>query len=224
MKKYSELEKIIGYEFKDEALIEQALTHSSYANERKINKIDDYERLEYLGDAVLELTVSEFLFKNEAKYSEGKMTKMRASLVCEVTLSSIIRANGIQKYVLLGKGEEGTGGRNRDSILCDVFEAIAGAIYLDGGIKPAVDYINTFLLTDWQNKMMLNDSKTILQEKVQEEGKTLTYNVVKEEGPPHNRTFYVQAIVGGIPVSDGVGTSKKAAEQMAAYNYLKERA
>lgn len=215
------IESIIGYSFKNKDLIVQAITHSSYANERRINIIPDYERLEFLGDAVLELTVSDFLYSQSDEYKEGMMTRMRAALVCEQSLSACIKENGIYKFILLSKGEENTGGRQRESILCDVFEAIAGALYLDGGMDVAKKYIYDFLLNDWENKMLFTDSKSILQEKVQDKGQKLEYKVVKEDGPSHDKTFYVCAYIDGKVISDGEGHSKKAAEQMAAYKYLK---
>ena len=215
------IEEIIGYSFKDKNLIVQAITHSSYANERKINIVPDYERLEFLGDAVLELTVSDFLYLRQENYKEGQMTRMRAALVCEQSLAACIKENGIYNYILLSKGEENTGGRQRESILCDVFEAIVGALYLDGGMDVAKQYIYDFLLNDWENKMLFTDSKSILQEKVQDKGQKLEYKVVKEEGPSHNKTFFVNAYIDDELIAEGLGHSKKAAEQMAAYKYLK---
>lgn len=217
---YGELEEKIFYQFKNKKLLEQALTHSSYANERKINRIGDYERLEFLGDAVLEVTVSDFLFKNFPDMQEGNMTKTRASLVCEPTLAFCAQEFDLGDFLLLGKGEEMTGGRQRDSIVSDVFEAIIGAIYIDSGIEAAQKFIHHFVLTDWEHKMLFYDSKTILQEKIQEQGLCVTYEVVKEEGPAHDRMFYVEAKIDGKPVSQGRGRSKKAAEQQAAYSQL----
>ena len=144
----ADLESIIKYSFNDKKLLEQALTHSSYANERKINKSEDYERLEFLGDAVLELVSSEFLFHNNPELAEGKLTKLRSSMVCEPALAYCAREIGLEQYIRLGKGEEHTGGRDRDSIISDVMEAVIGAIYLDGGIAPANDYIHRFILSD----------------------------------------------------------------------------
>lgn len=215
----SVMEKI-GYTFKDMSLLEMALTHSSYANERKINKKSDYERLEFLGDAVLELAVSRFLFETYPDKKEGQMTKIRASLVCEPTLSGCARDIGLDKCILLGKGEEATGGRDRDSILCDVFESVAGAIYLDGGYPEAEKYIKDFLLMEWEKKILFTDSKTILQEKVQQDKSTASYRTVSEEGPANDRLYTEELLIDGVPVSRGVGTSKKSAQQKAAYEYL----
>jgi len=221
---YQELEKKIGYVFKDQSLLELALTHSSFSNENKRSKTDNYERLEFLGDAVLELSVSEHLYEHNRKMQEGQMTKLRASLVCEPTLAYCAReAFGLGQYILLGKGEEQTGGRGRDSIVSDVFEAIIGAIYLDGGFEPARKFVNTFVLTDMENKIEFTDSKTILQERVQEKGKTLTYELVEENGPAHDREYVVRALIDGVELATGKGRTKKSAEQMAAVKILKEK-
>lgn len=221
---YQELEKKIGYVFKDQSLLELALTHSSFSNENKRSKTDNYERLEFLGDAVLELSVSEHLYEHNRKMQEGQMTKLRASLVCEPTLAYCAReAFGLGQYILLGKGEEQTGGRGRDSIVSDVFEAIIGAIYLDGGFEPARKFVNTFVLTDMENKIEFTDSKTILQERVQEKGKTLAYELVEENGPAHDREYVVRALIDGVELATGKGRTKKSAEQMAAVKILKEK-
>lgn len=219
---FLELEKLLDYNFKDRNIITQALTHSSYANERKINVIPDYERVEFLGDAVLELTVSDFLYNLSDEYKEGQMTKLRAALVCEPTLSQCLKESGINKFILLSKGETLSGGRERDSILCDVFESVIGALYLDGGLEIAQRFIYRHLLDDWKNKMFFTDSKSILQEAVQDIGKKISYVVEKETGPSHNKTFYVNAYIDDELVSSGEGHSKKTAEQMAANNYLKK--
>lgn len=217
-----ELEKRIGYQFRDRLLITTALTHSSFANERKINKVQDYERLEFLGDAVLELTVSEFLFANHPEMREGDMTKTRASLVCEPTLALCAGEIKLGDFILLGKGEDGTGGRKRESIISDVFEATIGAIYLDGGFTNAKEFIHRFVLTDMEHKVLFFDSKTILQEKVQEKGKQITYELKSETGPDHDKEFCVQALIDGVVRSEGTGRTKKAAEQQAAYAILIE--
>lgn len=215
------LEERIGYCFKDKALPDMALTHSSYANERKINKKNDYERLEFLGDAVLELTVSEFLYENYPGKKEGELTRTRAALVCESTLSECARNYGLPELLLLGKGEAATGGRERDSILCDVFEAVAGAIYLDGGYQAAKNYIHRFVLEDWENKALFVDSKTILQEYIQKKGSVVSYQTLCEEGPANERIYTEELLIDGVPVGSAEGRSKKAAQQSAAYNYLK---
>ncbi len=163
------LEALIGYEFKDKNLLRQALTHSSYANEQKINKSGDYERLEFLGDAVLEVVSSEFLFHKYPDLPEGKLTKIRASMVCEPSLAICARDLELGRFILLGKGEEATGGRERESITSDVMEAIIGAIFLDGGMEKAKAHISRFVLSDLENKVLFYDSKSTLQEVLQGE-------------------------------------------------------
>lgn len=216
------LEDKIGYVFQNRELVRQALTHSSYANERKINKIDDYERLEFLGDAVLELISSEFLFRENPSMPEGKLTKTRASMVCEPALAFCAREIELQSYIYLGKGEEATGGRKRESIISDVMEALIGAIYLDGGFEKCKQFIHRFILSDLDNKVLFYDAKTILQEKVQKMGMEITYVMAKEEGPEHDKVFYVDAYQGETLIGTGKGHSKKAAEQQAAYEALKK--
>lgn len=221
VEKQEELEQKIGYHFKDRKLLLQALTHSSYANEQKINKTGDYERLEFLGDAVLELVSSDYMFRENPQMPEGQLTKRRSSMVCEPALAFCARELVLEKYILLGKGEEATGGRKRDSIISDVMEAIIGAIYLDGGLEPASAYIHHFILSDLENKQLFFDAKTLLQETVQQENKgSLQYRLVHEEGPEHDKTFVVEAWVGDHKVGNGTGRSKKAAEQQAAYEAL----
>lgn len=217
------LQKEIGYEFKDEKYLKIALSHSSYANEAKLEKINNYERQEFLGDAVLELSVSDYIFKNYQTMPEGEMTKLRASLVCEPTLAYIARKEiDLPKYILLGKGEDNTGGRDRDSIISDVFEALIGAIYLDGGLEPAVSFIKKYVLTDMESKIEFIDSKTRLQEKVQAVSKTLEYKLVLEEGPAHNKLYTSEVIIDGEKMGIGSGKTKKSAEQHAAYEALKK--
>ena len=218
------LEEIIAYRFHDSSLLRQALTHSSYANEMKINKYGDYERLEFLGDAVLEFVSSDFLYRGRQETAEGDLTKLRASMVCEPALAYCAREFGLEQYIYLGKGEEATGGRNRDSIVSDVMEALIGAIYLDGGIEEASVFIRHFVLSDLENKQLFYDAKTILQELVQkEDGGKLRYELVKEEGPAHDKTFQVEAYIGETKVGAGTGHSKKAAQQQAAYQALLAR-
>jgi ribonuclease-3 len=219
-----ELEQKIGYSFQNKMLLRQALTHSSFANEQKINKCGDYERLEFLGDAVLELISSDFLYREYTQLPEGQLTRKRASMVCEPALAFCAREIALEQYIFLGKGEEATGGRSRDSIISDVMEAIIGAIYLDSGIEEAAKFIRRFILSDLEHKELFYDSKTILQEVVQGENKgVLRYELLKEEGPEHAKTFSVAAYVGDIKVGSGVGHSKKAAEQKAAYEALLRR-
>ena len=216
-----EFEKIIGYEFSNKNYLRQALSHSSYANEMRYDKLSNNERLEFLGDAVLELISSEFIFRNNLKMHEGEMTKLRASVVCEPTLAMCAREISIGKYILLGKGEIATGGRERDSILSDAFEAVIGAIYLDGGFTSAKEFVDTFVLSDIENKKLFFDSKTILQEIIQADYKEpLVYELISEEGPDHAKVFTVAAIVDGKQLSQGSGKTKKAAEQSAAYQAI----
>lgn len=218
------LEEKIAYRFQDDRLLRQALTHSSYANELKINKYGDYERLEFLGDAVLEFVSSDFLYRQREETAEGDLTKLRASMVCEPALAYCAREFALEQYILLGKGEEATGGRKRDSIVSDVMEALIGAIYLDGGIEEASAFIHRFILSDLENKQLFYDAKTILQELVQQgnEG-ALHYELVREEGPAHDKIFEVEAYVGEQKVGQGVGHPKKAAQQQAAYQALLAR-
>lgn len=219
-----ELEEKIGYFFKDKKLLRQAVTHSSYANEMNINKYEDYERLEFLGDAVLELVTSDFLFRKRKENSEGRLTKLRASIVCEPALAFCAREISLEQYILLGKGEEATGGRGRDSIVSDVMEAVIGAIYLDGGLEEASAFIHRFVLSDLEHKQLFYDAKTTLQEIIQQENNgALRYKLVKEEGPQHDKIFEVEAYVGEKLVGAGSGHSKKAAEQQAAYQALLAR-
>ena len=221
-KKLKALEARIGYEFKNRNLLILALTHSSYANEKKLGKVGCNERLEFLGDAVLELISSDFLYKKYIQIPEGELTKKRASLVCEPSLAYCARDFGLPQYLLLGKGEDMTGGRNRDSIVSDATEALLGAIYLDGGFASAKEFVLKFILNDLENKQLFYDSKTILQEIVQEKGTHLVeYHLIKEEGPDHNKNFTVEARVNGKVMGQGSGHTKKAAEQAAAYQAIR---
>jgi ribonuclease-3 len=198
-----------------------ALTHSSYANEQKINKLGDYERLEFLGDAVLEVVSSEFLFHKYPDLPEGRLTKLRASMVCEPSLASCARDLDLGKYILLGKGEEATGGRDRESITSDVMEAIIGAIFLDGGMEKAKAHINRFILSDLEDKVLFYDSKSTLQEVVQGKlKKEFEYVLNGENGPEHDKEFDVSVFVDGELLGNGKGRTKKAAEQQAAYQAL----
>ncbi len=216
-----ELQQKIGYQFKDETLLKQALTHSSFANEQKINKLGNYERLEFLGDAVLELVSSEFLFNENKDMPEGQLTRLRASMVCEPALAYCARDISLGAYILLGKGEESTGGRKRDSIISDVMEAVIGAIFLDGGIDNAKKYIYRFVLSDLEDKILFMDSKTLLQEEIQKNNTAqLRYELVGETGPDHDKEFSVEAYLDEKLIGTGVGRTKKAAEQQAAYEAL----
>ena len=219
-----QLEQIIGYTFQNKKLLKQALTHSSYANEKKLGKLGCNERLEFLGDAVLELISSDFLYARFPQIPEGELTKKRASLVCEPSLAYCARQFGLPQYLLLGKGENMTGGRNRDSIVSDATEALLGAIYLDGGFEHAKDFVLRFILNDIERKQLFYDSKTILQEMVQEKGiQPVEYILTGESGPDHDKQFTVCVQVNGQVVGNGSGHTKKAAEQAAAYQAIQEK-
>lgn len=219
--KLKELEKRIQYEFQDFSLLRRAMMHSSYTNEKHLPKFQCNERLEFLGDAVLELVSSEFLFLENPKVSEGELTKTRAGMVCEPSLAFCARDIELGKYLLLGKGEEATGGRGRDSITSDAMEALIGAIYLDGGFTNAKEFIHRFILSDLEHKKLFFDSKTILQEIVQADmGQSISYVLVGEEGPDHNKSFHVEVWIGEKSYGTGKGRTKKAAEQEAAYQAI----
>ena len=219
-----ELEERIAYEFKNKNLFTQALTHSSYANERHWDKLMNNERLEFLGDAVLELATSEYLYQNYPTMPEGEATRTRASIVCEQTLALCARDLGLGEWLMLGKGEELTGGRDRDSITSDAMEALLGAIYLDGGFANAKEFVHHFILNDIEHKKLFYDSKTILQEQIQSETEEpIHYELVKEEGPDHNKRFTVNVVLGEKVLGSGSGRTKKAAEQEAAYRALLAR-
>ena len=221
MKLQREFEEKIGYQFQDQSLLTQALTHSSYANERHLGKQADNERLEFLGDAVLEIVTSEFLFHRYPKHPEGELTRLRASMVCEPTLAFCTKEMELGKYLLLGKGEEQTGGRERKSILSDALEAVIGSIYLEGGFANAKEFIFRFVLNDIEHKQLFYDSKTILQELVQGNfSQELHYHLLSEEGPDHDKKFVVEARIGTDVYGQGVGRTKKGAEQEAAYHTL----
>lgn len=216
-----ELQNKIGYQFRNKELLVSALMHSSYTNEKNLPKHQCNERLEFLGDAVLELISSEFLFFLHEKTPEGQLTKLRASMVCEPSLAFCAREISLGNYLLLGKGEEVTGGRKRDSVTSDALEALIGAIYLDGGFASAKEFIHRFVLNDLEHKQLFYDSKTILQEIVQgEHGEHLAYQLVNEEGPDHNKSFTVAVYIGDDFYGEGTGRTKKAAEQQAAYQAI----
>ena len=217
MDRVKELEQKIGYVFKDKSLIERALMHSSYTNEKHLKKYECNERLEFLGDAVLELVSSAYLFNEFPKVSEGELTKTRASMVCEPSLAMCARDIGLGDYLLLGKGEEATGGRKRDSITSDAMEALIGAIYLDGGFTNAKEFIHHFILTDLEDKKLFYDSKTIVQANMTG---NVSYELIDEQGPDHNKIFEVEARIGGKAWGCGKGSSKKSAEQQAAYEAI----
>ena len=218
-----ELEQKIGYKFKNFQLLTKAMLHSSYANEKHLPKYECNERLEFLGDAVLELTSSEFLFYENQKMPEGELTKTRASMVCEPALAFCAQDIQLGDYLLLGKGEDATGGRKRASITSDAMEALIGAIYIDGGFASAKEFIHKFILKDLENKKLFYDSKTILQEIVQAHFKeVISYRLIGEEGPDHDKLFTVALLIGEEQYGVGSGRTKKAAEQEAAYRSILE--
>lgn len=221
MSKIGTLEEKIGYKFKNKNLIEQALSHSSYANERK-QPGGSNERLEFLGDSVLSIVVSDFLYKN-LNVAEGELTKMRASLVCEKSLHIFAKQINLGDYLHLGKGEENTGGRERPSILADAFEAVIAAIYLDGGMEAAARHILHFMPEDIHHfvKPAFSDFKTVLQEIVQKNPEEkVEYVLIGEEGPDHNKRFVVEVRLNSQVIGKGSGRSKKEAEQLAAKEAL----
>ena len=216
-----ELQDRIGYHFQDDKLLKKAMVHSSYANEKHLPKYECNERLEFLGDAVLELISSEFLFSLHKTMPEGQLTKTRASMVCEPALAFCARDIELGKYLLLGKGEDATGGRKRESVTSDAMEALIGAIYLDGGFANAKEFIERFILKDLENKKLFYDSKTILQEIVQSNFKeSVSYELLGEKGPDHNKVFEVAVWIGDDRYGVGFGRTKKAAEQEAAYQII----
>ena len=218
---YKKLQERIGYHFHDPSLLDQALTHSSYANEHAGSRLASNERLEFLGDAVLELSSSEFLFEKYPDHPEGELTKLRASIVCEPSLADVAEGIHLAGYLKLGKGEEATGGRKRPSIISDALEALIGAIYLDGGFADAKEFVRRFVMADIEKRKLFYDSKTILQEVVQQRNLSpLRYELAGEEGPEHDRMFTVRVWVGEQCFGSGTGHSKKAAEQRAAYKAI----
>ena len=216
-----ELEEKIGYNFKNSHLLRHAVTHSSYVNEKHMKKADCNERLEFLGDAVLELISSEYLFFENQTMPEGELTKLRASMVCEKALAFCARDLELGSYLLLGKGEDATGGRFRESITSDALEALIGAIYIDGGMDKARFFIHNHLLKDVEDKSLFYDAKTILQEMVQAgPDSRLQYVLTREAGPDHAKEFTVETRIGGKTYAIGKGKTKKGAEQIAAYQTI----
>ena len=221
--KISKLEDLIGLKFTNQANIRSAISHSSFVNELKVNKWEDYERLEFLGDAVLEIVSSDYLYRHYPDMPEGELSKFRASLVCEPSLAFTAKRMNLSEYILLGKGEDASGGRYRNSLLSDVFEAIIGAVYLEFGYMEAKNYIEKFLLNDISENQLFVDSKSRLQIIVQsKEGMNLEYKVIEETGPDHDKHFVVGLFINDELVSQGEGHNKKEAEQMAAYNGIKK--
>ncbi|MCI6616206.1 ribonuclease III [Ruminococcus sp.] len=219
----TDLQNKIGYQFKNPALLNEALTHSSYANEHKSQHIKYNERLEFLGDSVLSIVVSDYIYKNCPELPEGELTKLRASLVCEKSLYEFAKKIDLGKYLILSKGERHNGGADRPSILSDAFEALIAAIYIDGGCAPASKHILNFVIPAIKNskKKKINDYKTTLQEIIQKNpGEKLEYVLVKESGPDHNKHFIVEVHLNSNVIGKGGGRSKKEAEQQAAREAL----
>ena len=213
-----DLEAALGYKFQNITLLQNALTHSSYANERWHNSLLSNERLEFLGDSILGMVVAEYLFANFPDRPEGELTRMRADMVCETSLANIAARLDLGKHLLLGHGEERFGGRSRASILADAVESVIAAAFLDGGMAAAADIITRFVLCDVPVTKLHNvDYKTALQELVQQKkNQTLCYRLVGESGPDHDKVFTAQVLLNDRMIGEGSGSSKKRAEQDAA--------
>ena len=213
-----DLEAAIGYRFKNITLLQNALTHSSYANERWHNSLLSNERLEFLGDAILGMTVAKYLYLTFPDRPEGELTRMRADMVCEQTLAKVAARIELGRHLLLGNGEEQGGGRTRNSILADAVESVIAATYLDGGMEAAQRFIEQFILVEVPVKKLHNaDYKTALQELVQQKkNQVLSYTLIGESGPDHDKRFDVEVRLNGQVVGTGSGSSKKRAEQDAA--------
>ncbi len=212
------LEEKLGYHFRDPSLLENALTHSSYANEHHMGSIHSNERLEFLGDSVLGMVTADSLYHTFPNLPEGELTRLRANLVCEGSLAMVARQLDLGSYLKLGKGEAGGGGGQRPSIIADAVEAVLAAVYLDGGISQARRIVQRFILSNIdQVQEASRDHKTYLQELVQRKsGQSLSYRLIGESGPDHNKTFTMEVLLNGTSVGSGSGRSKKEAEQMAA--------
>lgn len=213
--KMSEFYNRVGYSFKNERLLMTALTHSSYANEQNLTY--NNERLEFLGDSVLGFITADYLYQNFGKEREGDLTKLRAFLVCESSLFEFAKQFSLGDFIILGKGEEQTGGRERPSVVSDAFEAVIAAIYLDGGIESARKFVLRFIIPAIDKSVILDDYKTVLQEKTQKvKGNLIRYEMIGESGPDHEKVFTASVILNGKVVGVGSGKSKKDAEQQAA--------
>ena len=221
-RKLDELEDIIGYQFSDRSLLEAAVTHTSFANEHRRQKIVHNERLEYLGDAILDFVAADYLYHRFPDKKEGELSKLRASMVSESPLAKCARDLTLPDFLRLGKGEEQMGGRSRDSIISDAVEALIGAVYLDGGFDEAKRLVLTHVLLDLQDEDLFTDLRTPLQELFQDRQKQIVYKVVRESGPPHDRLFETEAYVDGALIGRGCGKSKKAAAQSAARDALEK--
>lgn len=217
-----DLETAIGYRFHNISLLQNALTHSSYANERWHNSLLSNERLEFLGDSILGMLVAEYLYRNFPDRPEGELTRMRADMVCEKTLAAVANSIHLGDHLLLGHGEEQGGGRTRDSILADAVESVIAASFLDGGMEAALQFIRRFILVQVPVTKLHNaDYKTQLQELVQQKrNQVLSYQLVGESGPDHDKHFDVEVTLNGAVIGSGQGSSKKRAEQDAARNAI----
>ena len=217
-----DLESAIGYRFRNITLLQNALTHSSYANERWHDSLKSNERLEFLGDSILGMVVAEYLYKNFPDRPEGELTRMRADMVCEKSLASVAARIGLGQHLMLGNGEEQGGGRNRDSILADAVESVIAAAFLDGGMAAARQFIDQNILVEVPVTKLHNaDYKTALQELVQQKkNQVLTYTLIGESGPDHDKRFEVEVKLNGEVVGVGSGSSKKRAEQDAAHSAI----
>lgn len=223
MEEFRVFQRSLGTSFKNESIMVQAFTHSSYVNEHRKNPYSDNERLEFLGDAVLELAVSQFLYRHYPKMSEGELTKLRAAIVCEPSLFQFAKELAFHEVILLGKGEELTGGRERPSLLADVFEAFIGALYLDQGFDEVVRFLQKHIFPKIDKGAFSHtmDFKSQLQENVQSKDLgSLDYEIISEKGPAHNRKFISAVFLDGAKIGQGVGKSKKEAEQEAAQKAL----
>ena len=220
----NDLEQSLGYHFRDISLLQQALTHSSYANERWRDSLASNERLEFLGDSILGMITAEYLYRTFPQRPEGELTKIRADLVCETSLAQVANRLGLGEYLLLGHGEEQGGGRRRISILADAVESILAAIYLDGGFPAALSMVQRFILTDIPIEHPRNmDYKTKLQELVQQQkNQVIQYALIGESGPDHAKEFQIELCLNGQIVGTGSGSSKKRAEQEAAKSALEK--
>ena len=214
------IQHAIGYTFANQNILKQAFTHSSYAYEKKLDSLRSNERLEFLGDAVLQIFISDYLYEKYLKKDEGDLTKLRASIVCEPSLAILSKNIGLGHFLILGRGEDKGGGRERDSILADTYEAVIGAIYTDGGMDAAKQFLTDKLLPNIDRltaNTQVADYKTKLQEIVQKESKIpLKYTTIDQKGPDHNKTFTVELSHNGKTIGKGTGKSKKDAEQAAA--------
>ncbi len=223
MLSFAQLQSKLGISFYNENLLMQAFTHSSYVNEHHRKADQDNERLEFLGDAVLQITISQYLFQKRPSLTEGEMTKLRATIVCEPSLVTFAESLDFGHYILLGKGEELTGGRTRPALLADVFEAFVGALYLDQGLEVVKKFFDDYIIPKIERGEITaaKDHKSILQELVQQDNTgELQYVIVEERGPAHNREFVSEVHLNGKCIGQGLGRSKKEAEQRAAEEAL----